>query len=82
MLYLCDNLATLEYKLQEEIMTVVHLLSAVLSNATNLISLLEGAVLEAGKEEIGGTMLPSRAVSDTSCGGDTSCEWDFMSMGV
>nr|XP_019013987.1 uncharacterized protein I206_00064 [Kwoniella pini CBS 10737]OCF52768.1 hypothetical protein I206_00064 [Kwoniella pini CBS 10737] len=45
-LYLAENLSTLEYKLQEEPMTIVVCLQKVISTATNLISIMEKINLE------------------------------------
>jgi cohesin loading factor subunit SCC2 len=53
-LYICDNLATLEYKLQEEVMTVVGILSEVISQSTGLIGVLENGVIEGeASDEVG-----------------------------
>ncbi len=46
MLYLADNLSTLDYKLQEEPMTVIQQLSSVVSTCTQLASILETASVE------------------------------------
>ena len=40
-LYVAENLAGFEYKLQEEVMTAVHLLSAVISGSAHLVTVLE-----------------------------------------
>jgi hypothetical protein len=50
-LYICDNLANLEYKLQEEVMTVIGVLSGVVGGATGLVMVLETATLEGEGEE-------------------------------
>jgi cohesin loading factor subunit SCC2 len=49
-LYVADNLATMEYRLQEEIMLVVQLLCAAISGCAILVGLSETARVE-GKEE-------------------------------
>lgn len=46
MLFIADNLATLEYKLQEEVMTVIQALGSVVSTCTPLVSVLEKAQVE------------------------------------
>ena len=46
MLYIADNLATLEYKLHEEAMTVIQQLSSIVSTCSQLASILEIAKLE------------------------------------
>lgn len=54
-LYICDNLATLEYKLQEEVMTVVGLMSSAVGQCTNLLMVLEGGTINGeGSEMIEG----------------------------
>ena len=59
-LYIADNLAGLEYKLQEEVMTVIHLVSSVISSAAHLVSVLESGVLEGeAKDNIVGKTLQS-----------------------
>jgi cohesin loading factor subunit SCC2 len=45
-LFIADNLATLEYKLQEEVMTVIQALGSVVSTCTPLVSVLEKARVE------------------------------------
>lgn len=57
-LYLADNLATFEYKLQDEPMSVVHHLGNVIASCTHLASMLESGSIE-GKpqDEIAGKML-------------------------
>jgi hypothetical protein len=45
-LFIADNLATLEYKLQEEVMTVIQVLGSVVSTCTPLVSVLEKAQVE------------------------------------
>ena len=63
-LYVCDNLATLEYKLQEEVMTVVHLLSGVVSQATGLVMILESFTLGGSDDDdIHGMEVPTAEVS-------------------
>ena len=51
MLFVAENLATLEYKLQEEVMTVVHQLSRVVSACTQLASVLETASPDGAPDE-------------------------------
>ncbi|KAK8844801.1 hypothetical protein IAR55_006651 [Kwoniella newhampshirensis] len=46
-LYLAENLATLEYKLQEEPMTVVQALSRVVSTCTHLATIMEEVTIDA-----------------------------------
>ena len=63
-LYICDNLATLEYKLQEEAMTVVSLLSGVVAQATGLVMVLENGTVEGeGSESVSGKRIPTAEVS-------------------
>lgn len=63
-LYICDNLATLEYKLQEEAMTVVSLLSGVVAQATGLVMVLENGTVEgSGSESVSGKRIPTAEVS-------------------
>ncbi|WVQ94119.1 hypothetical protein IAU59_001197 [Kwoniella sp. CBS 9459] len=50
--YLADNLATLDYKLQEEPMTVVYCLSKVISTCTHLVSLMEEAIISGETDEV------------------------------
>ena len=46
MLYLADNLATLEYKLLEEVMIVIQQLGSVVSDCTQFVSTLETMSVE------------------------------------
>jgi len=57
-LYLSDNLATFEYKLQDEPMSVVHFLGNVIASCTHLASMLEsGSIQGEPQDEIAGKML-------------------------
>ena len=57
-LYLSDNLATFEYKLQDEPMSVVHFLGNVIASCTHLASMLESGSIEGEpQDEIAGKML-------------------------
>ena len=63
-LYICDNLATLEYKLQEEVMTVVSLLSMTVAQATGLVMVLESGTIQGeARESIKGKQIPTAEVS-------------------
>lgn len=84
MLYLADNLATLEYKIQDEPMSVVHLLGTVINSCTHLASMLESGKVEGASEEsIVGKHLTISGVSqaiqyrvttaEQSVGGDCIC---------
>ncbi|KAK1920549.1 sister chromatid cohesion C-terminus-domain-containing protein, partial [Papiliotrema laurentii] len=65
-LYICDNLATLEYKLQEEAMTVVSLLSGVVAQATGLVMVLENGTVEgSGSESVSGKRIPTAEAGET-----------------
>ena len=48
---MCDNLANFEYNLQEEVMTVVGVLSGVVGGATGLVMVLETATMDGDGEE-------------------------------
>ena len=50
-LFVTDNLATLEYKLQEEVMIVVQQLSSLTSSSVHIASMLEDGELEGEAEE-------------------------------
>ena len=45
-LYISENLATLEYKLQEEVMIAVQQLSAIVSTCSHLASILESCQVD------------------------------------
>ncbi|WRT63186.1 uncharacterized protein IL334_000089 [Kwoniella shivajii] len=45
-LYLADNLATLDYRLQEEPMTIVQSLQKIISTCTHLVSMMEETIME------------------------------------
>ena len=51
-MYLADNLATLEYKLYEEVMIVIQQLGSVVSNCTQLASTLETTSVEGEAEDL------------------------------
>jgi len=64
-LYLADNLATFEYKLQDEPMSVVHYLGNVIASCTHLASMLESGSIEGeAQDEIAGKML---VIPNVSC---------------
>ncbi|WVQ72222.1 hypothetical protein IAR50_001771 [Cryptococcus sp. DSM 104548] len=50
-LYIAENLATMDYKLQEEPMTVVQALSRIVSTCSHLATLMEEAVIDALPED-------------------------------
>jgi len=57
-LYLCDNLATFEYKLQDEPMSVVYYLGNVIASCTHLASMLESGNVEGESQDlVAGKML-------------------------
>jgi cohesin loading factor subunit SCC2 len=57
-LYLSDNLATFEYNLQDEPMSVVHYLGNVIASCTHLASMLEsGSIQGEPQDEIADKML-------------------------
>ena len=57
-LYLCDNLATFEYKLQDEPMSVVYYLGNVIASCTHLASMLESGSVEGEPQDlVAGKML-------------------------
>lgn len=67
MLYLADNLATLEYKIQDEPMSVVNLLGTVINSCTHLASMLESGTIGGRPEDsIAGKSLNIPGVSCTS----------------
>jgi cohesin loading factor subunit SCC2 len=51
-LYLSDNLATFEYKLQDEPMSVVHYLGTVIASCIHLASLLESGKIEGEAQDL------------------------------
>ncbi|KAK4684433.1 cohesin loading factor subunit SCC2, partial [Tremellales sp. Uapishka_1] len=57
-LYVAENLASLDYKLQEEIMVVVQQLSAVISTCVQVAGAIEDAIVEPG-QPIAGQMIDS-----------------------
>lgn len=66
-LYLAENLATLDYKLQEEPMTVVQALNRVVSTCSHLAALMEEAVLEGeSTESLEGKKVPLGKLSGES----------------
>lgn len=63
-LYICDNLSSLEYKLQEEVMTVVGLLSSTVSQCTNLLMVLDNGTVDGeSSDEVKGKELRAPEVS-------------------
>ena len=67
MLYICDNLANLDCKLQEEVMTVVGILSGVVGGATGLVMVLESATIDGGdEEELKGRKIAAAEVSSVT----------------
>ncbi|ORX35130.1 hypothetical protein BD324DRAFT_633983 [Kockovaella imperatae] len=65
-LYIAENLAAFEYKLQEEVMTTVHLLSAVISASPHLVGVLESATLDDDSgETLDDKVLSSREGEDS-----------------
>lgn len=57
-LYLSDNMATFEYKLQDEPMSVVHYLGNVIAGCIHLASMLEsGSIQGEPTDPIAGMML-------------------------
>lgn len=63
-LFIADNLATLEYKLQEEVMTVIQQLSQLVSTSAPLASSLESARVEGlAKDDISGKRVLTKEVS-------------------
>ncbi|WVR03096.1 hypothetical protein IAU60_000086 [Kwoniella sp. DSM 27419] len=66
-LYLAENLATLDYKLQEEPMTVVWCLSKIISTCTPLVAMLEDGQIQ-GNE---GDPIQGKLVSVGNAGGTT-----------
>ena len=50
-LYIAENLAVMDYKTQEEVMTVIYLLSGVISGCAHLVSILESGVLAGADDE-------------------------------
>ncbi|KIR53758.1 cohesin loading factor subunit SCC2 [Cryptococcus gattii Ru294] len=66
-LYLAENLATLDYKLQEEPMTVVQALNRVVSTCSHLAALMEEAILEGeSTESLEGKKVPLGKLSGES----------------
>ncbi|EAL23165.1 hypothetical protein CNBA5100 [Cryptococcus deneoformans B-3501A] len=66
-LYLAENLATLDYKLQEEPMTVVQALNRVVSTCSHLAALMEEAALEGeSTESLEGKKVPLGKLSGES----------------
>jgi hypothetical protein len=51
-LYISENLSTLDYRLQEEVMTVVQQLSQVVSSCSHLVAVLESASFAGEEVEI------------------------------
>lgn len=63
MLYLAENLATMEYKVQDEPMSVVQFLGSVIVSSSQLASLLEsGHVVGEANDSIEGKMLEVQGV--------------------
>lgn len=63
-LYICDNLTSLEYKMQEEIMTVVSALVSCVGGATDLVMVLESAEVDGEPgDEIQGKQVNAAKVS-------------------
>ena len=63
-LYICDNLTSLEYKLQEEPMTVISALVSCVSGATNLVMVLEASDVDGeAEDEIKGKKINGAEVS-------------------
>jgi cohesin loading factor subunit SCC2 len=50
-LYICDNVTSLEYKLQEEVMTVVSALVGCVSGATDLVMVLESSEVDGDADD-------------------------------
>ena len=79
-LYICDNLMSLEYRLQEEVMTVVSALISCVSGATDLVMVLESSEVDGeAADEIKGKQVNAAKVSlgrqrVTSSGGMLRCE--------
>nr|KIR48435.1 cohesin loading factor subunit SCC2 [Cryptococcus bacillisporus CA1280] len=66
-LYLAENLATLDYRLQEEPMTVVQALNRVVSTCSHLAELMEEAILEGeSTESLKGKKVPLGKLSGES----------------
>lgn len=68
MLYLSDNLATFDYKLQDEPMSVVYYLGNVIASCIHLASMLEsGSIQGEPRDSVAGKMLVIPNVSLRFC---------------